>query len=117
MNESFDDEKLYTEQQEFGLVTVRNYQEVIQKYGYSRYVHRFRMMANAHRLSPNQRPKLDASEFASLMKKLGDTLVISSERDLLKSEKNAKIVFRLLLSNLFDEDSCEVDPKNWTSGI
>ena len=117
MKETFDDEKLYSDQQEFGPISVRNYGQVVQKYDYRRYVHRFRTMAQAHRLVPGQRPKLDENQFASLMKQLTDALLVSDERKLLQSEQNVKIAFRLLLSNLFDEDWCEVDPKRWTTGI
>jgi hypothetical protein len=105
MTEPFDDEKLYDEEaQSFGPYSIRNYREILQRFNYGRYEERFRALANGHKLSPNQRPKLDQTQFASLMKELAEQLLASREDDPLGNPKNYQTARRLLLANDFEED-------------
>ncbi len=101
----FDDEKLYDEDaQSFGPFAVRNYKEVLQSYNYRRYEKRFRALADSQKLSTRQRPKLDQSQFAALMKELADRLLTSRDPDPLDDPKSQQAAFRLLLANDFEED-------------
>jgi hypothetical protein len=106
MNEAFDDEKLYSEERQCDDLIIRNYKEVLQKYSYRDYVERFRLLAKKNELSPEQRPKLDANEFSSRIKKLVDTILNSREENLFKfnNEKRKKIAFKLLISDFLEED-------------
>jgi hypothetical protein len=102
MKEPYDDEKLYCEEQcDFGPIVTRNYKEVLQSYSYNEYQRRFGAQADSHELSPNQRPKLDKDQFASLMKQLSDTMLRPGEADPLEDEKTAEAARRLLLYHEF----------------
>jgi hypothetical protein len=105
MKEPFDDEKLYGEDvQNFGPIEIRNYREVLRSYNYGRYEKRFRALANRQVLSPNQRPKLDRAQFASLMNELADQLLTPREPDPLTNPRNQQSASVLLLANDFEED-------------
>ncbi len=105
MKEPFEDGKLYDEDaQSFGPIEIRNYREVLRGYSYRLYVQRFRDWANANRLRPAQRPKLDEAQFAALMNDLCDKLLRPREEDPLANPKNQELALRLLLFGEFEED-------------
>jgi hypothetical protein len=105
MKERFNDDGYYSEEQDFGDITVRNCRKVLAKYHYSRYVARFRALADQHELSRDQRPKLDQNEFDSFMRKLGDSLAAFGEDGFLEDPKTVQLASRLLILGLLDEDS------------
>jgi hypothetical protein len=103
MTEPYEDNRYYCDEQDFG-GAVKNYTKVLPRYNYSRYVARFRALADHHRLSRNQRPKLGQKEFDSFMRKLGDTLVAVGEDRFLEDPKTVKLASRLLILGLLDAD-------------
>ena len=104
MKEPYDDGRLYGHEQRDFPVAMRNFREVLRGHGYNRYEKRFRALAASHQLSPAQRPKLDANQFAALMKELRDSILISGEEDFLENEKNVKAARRLLIYDEFTDD-------------
>jgi hypothetical protein len=102
MKESYDDERMYCDDFEFP-VEIRNYREVMRSHDYSRYEKRFRALADSHQLSPAQRPKLDKTQFAALLKELRDAIAVTGEEDFLDNEKNMKAARRLLIYDQFEE--------------
>jgi len=104
MKERYEDDRYYCDEQDFGGIAVKNYTKVLPKYNYSRYLTRFRAMADRHKLSRDQRPKLDEAQFDSLMNKLGDRLVAVGEDRFLDDAKTVKVASRLLILGLLDAD-------------
>ncbi len=104
MNEHFDDDKYYDEEQDFGPVAITNFVKVLKSYSYERYTRRFRTMADHHRLAQSQRPKLNATEYTTQMDYLWETISRVGEAHLLGDPKIQKIASRLLISGLFDTD-------------
>src|SRR5215470_16541724 len=104
MKEPYEDDRHYCDEQNFGGIAVKNYTKVLPKYNYSRYVARFRALADRHRLSRDQRPKLGQKEFDSFMRKLGDSLVAVGEDRFLEDPKTVKLASRLLILGLLDAD-------------
>jgi hypothetical protein len=78
-------------------ICVVNYFETIMKYSYSKYVRRFRIKASNQMLFPDQRPKLNETEFYKRIKVLRDFMESSEEKELFLSQKRTKIIRRLLL--------------------
>ena len=104
MKEPFDDERYYSAEQDFGGVGVTNFAKVLRSYCYDRYVRRFQTMADQHRLSKNQRPKLNETEFDQLMSELRNALAQSGEKHFLDTPRAQRISGRLLVNGLFDVD-------------
>lgn len=104
MKERYEDDTYYCDEQDFGGIAVKNYTKVLPKYNYSRYVTRFRALADGHKLSRDQRPKLGQAEFDSLLNSLGDRLVAVGEDRFLDDARTVKIASRLLILGLFDAD-------------
>jgi hypothetical protein len=84
-------------------ISVVNSFETIMKYSYSKYVERFRIKANHQMLFPEQRPKLNESEFNRQISILKDFLENSEEKELFISQKRLKIIRRLLLDDILKE--------------
>ena len=104
MKQRFDDEKYYSEEQDFGGVVIRNFIKVLKNYSYERYVKRFRVMAEHHRLAQSQRPKLTSEEYMAQMQQLWGAVARVGEARLLDDPKANKTARRLLVLGLFDED-------------
>jgi hypothetical protein len=104
MKEPFDDDKYYSDEQDFAGVAVTNFVKVLKSYSYERYNRRFKAMADHHRLTPAQRPKLNAAEYAVQLDYLWKTIARVGEAHLLADPKAQKFASRLLVSGLFDTD-------------
>lgn len=104
MKEPFDDEKYYTGEQAFGGICVSNFQKVLKEYNYTRYVNRFRQLADNGGLKRSQRPKLNKQEFDKLFDNLKLHYTEVGDRKFLRNKKTIKLSSRLLCESLFDED-------------
>ena len=105
MKERFDDEKYYGEEQDFNGAAITNFIKVLKGCSYERYVKRFRVMAEHHRLAKSQRPKLNPDEYKTQIDELWGTIARVGEAQLLDDPKAEMIARRLLVLELFEEDS------------
>lgn len=104
MKERFDDEKYYSEDQDFGAVTITDFVKVLNGYSYARYVARFRMLAKQHQLAPSRRPKLSAENFLAQIDQLRRAIARAGEAQLLNDPLAQKIASRLLVLDLIEEE-------------